>query len=472
MVKEIIGREQEQEDLGRLYDSDKSELIAVYGRRRIGKTFLIRNFYDDKIVFDISGMDGAKTPQLIKRFYTELLKKYHPFGQMRKPKDWLDLFEWLKIYLDTLTQDEKKVIFIDEFPWFDTGRSGFLPVFESFWNDYCTKRDDLVVVVCGSTASYMVKNIINNTGGLHNRISKRLKIEPFNLNETKKFLASKGIKFVQYDILKIYMVLGGIPLYLEQVQKGDSIVTLINRICFEKGAILQDEYKVVFKSLFGKSKLHENVIHKLANAEKKGLTRSNLLNLLGIDSGGPFTDALEDLIMSGFIEKYNHHSGKSQELLYRIIDEFCLFHIKFMKSHKGNSWEQLHKTKDYETWCGTAFELICLKHTNHIKKGLGRKDVISDNYGWRNTKAQIDLVIDRADNVVNLCELKYYKDVYNFNNKDFLDLTRRADEFATTTNTQKNIHTVMITTHGITENQHSDKVVTKSLTMDCLFEKL
>jgi hypothetical protein len=391
---------------------------------------------------------------------------------MKKPKDWLDLFEWLKIYLDTLKGDEKKVVFIDEFPWFDTGRSGFLPVFESFWNDYCTQRDDLVVVVCGSTASYMVKNIINNTGGLHNRISKRLNIAPFNLNETKKFLASKGIKFVHYDILKIYMVLGGIPLYLEQIQKGDSIVTLINRMCFEKGAILQDEYKVVFKSLFGKSKLHENIIHKLANAKKKGVKRSNLLNLLVIDSSGPFTDALEGLVVSGFIEKYGYHNGNSQEELYRIIDEFCLFHIKFMKSKKGNSWEQLHKTKDYETWCGNAFELICLKHPDHIKKALDRKDVISDNYGWKNTKAQIDLVIDRNDNVVNLCELKYYKGVYNFDHKDFLDLTKRAYEFETTTKTKKNIHSVMITTHGITENKHSDKIVTKSLTMDCLFEEL
>ena len=387
-----------------------------------------------------------------------------------KPKDWLHAFHILKLYFKGIKQTKKKkVIFIDEFPWVDTMRSGFLPAFENFWNAYCTTRKDLIVVVCGSVASYMIKKIILNRGGLHNRITRKIKLEPFTLAEVQKFFSHKGINLPQIELIKIYMALGGVAEYLEHIQAGDSSVTAIDRICFQKGAQLENEFSEIFKSLFEEGSYHEQIIIALSKGPKKGMTRDEILELLALTSGGQFSKSLNELIESGFVERYQSFQSNKRSSLYRIFDEFCLFHLQFMAPFKGNRWTQLYTKNEYVLWNGYAFETVCYKHVESIKRELKCDQIDSVNYGWRNNKAQIDLVIDRNDNVVNLCELKFYNDTCTIDSDYAAKLRNKETQFKNVTKTKKGVNTVMLTTWGISGTP-AIGLVTQSLTIDCLFK--
>lgn len=403
-----------------------------------------------------------------------MLKLNEVTGQFKKenqPTDWLEAFSYLKIFLKGIKESKKKkVIFIDEFPWVDSHKSGFLPAFENFWNDYCTTRRDLVVVVCGSAASYMVKKIINNTEGLSKRITQTIKLKPFNLFETRKFFMYKGIPMDEYEILKIYMVLGGVAEYLEHVKPGESAVTTIENLCFQKGAYLEDEYNQVFKSLFVENSYHQKIMDALSQGTKMGATRDEILQVLGISSGGRFTDSLNELMQSGFVLKYDAYKDNTKTTLYRIYDELCLFHLQFMMPFRGSKWPQIFQKQEYKSWCGYTFETICLKHSQEIKKALKCDQIVSKNYSWHNAKAQVDLVIDRDDDVVNLCEIKFYNDEYSMDAGYLERLRHKERQFKSATKTRKSIYTSMISTWGAKMNQYSKAILSSNLTMHCLFE--
>lgn len=472
MSKTIVGRAYEQEVLTDALDSQRSELIAIYGRRRIGKTYLIREFFGNKITFSFTGLSEGKRAVQIKNFMLKLKEVTGDFDNMKQPDDWLEAFSYLKTFLRGIKESKrKKVIFIDEFPWVDSHKSGFLSAFENFWNDYCTTRDDLVVVVCGSAASYMVKKIIRNSKGLSKRITQTIRLKPFNLYETRAFFKYKGIPMEAYEILKIYMVLGGIAEYLEHVKPGESAVVTIERLCFQAGAYLENEYDEVFKSLFEETSYHQKIIEVLANNEKQGITRQELLDQLAIDSGGRFTNSLDDLMESGFVLKYDAYKYNTKTTLYRIYDEFCLFHLQFMIPFKGSKWTQIFQKQAYKTWCGYAFETICLKHCEQIKIALRCDQIRSKNYSWHDAKAQIDLVIDRDDDVANLCEIKFYNHEVSIDAGYLKKLRDKENQFRVSTGTKKGLYTVMITTWGVKSNQYSKAIVTSDLTMNCLFEK-
>jgi AAA+ ATPase superfamily predicted ATPase len=469
MSIKIVGRVVEKERLEEALNSHRSELIAIYGRRRIGKTYLIREYYHKYITFSFSGLRNGTRPDQIENFMIELQNVSGKF-QREKPKNWLQAFNILKQYLGSIRKTKKKkVIFIDEFPWIDTLRSGFLPAFENFWNTYCTTRSDLIVVICGSAASYMIKKIIRNRGGLHNRITRKIKLEPFILKEVKAFLVYKNINLPDIEILKIFMALGGVAEYLEHVQPGDSSVTAIDRICFQKGAQLEYEFNEVFKSLFEEGSYHEQIINALSKGAKKGMTRDEILREQGLSSGGQFSKSLLELIESGFIEKYQSVRSNRKTTLFRIFDEFCLFHLQFMAPYKGNRWTQLYTKKAYVSWCGYAFETICYKHSEMIKRALKCDQIDSNNYSWSNKNAQIDLVIDRNDSIVNLCEIKFYNDTYTIDANYAKNLRNKETQFLADTKTRKGINTVMITTWG-TKGIHGTGLVANSITMDCLFK--
>ncbi len=471
MSKNIAGRKDEMQILSDALDSHRSELIAIYGRRRIGKTYLIREYFNNKIVFSFTGLSTGKRAEQIKNFILKLSEVTDQFKEQKQPVDWLEAFSLLKTFLKSIKESQKKkVIFIDEFPWIDSHKSGFLAAFENFWNDYCTTRRDLVVVVCGSAASYMIKKIINNSKGLSKRITQTIKLKPFNLKETKAFFKYKRILMEEYEILKIYMALGGVAEYLEHVKSGDSAVTSIEHLCFKPAAYLENEYNEVFKSLFNENSYHQKIMNALADCKKKGISRDEILAKLNISSGGRFSDSLEELIQSGFVLKYNAYKDNSKSTLYRVFDEFCLFYLKFMRPNKENKWTQLFQKQEYKTWCGYAYETICLKHSEEIKKALRCDQIDSKNYSWHNTKAQVDLVIDRADDVVNLCEIKFYNDEFSIDETYLQKLRKKESEFRLSTGTKKSIYTVMISTWGLNQNQYSQAIITKNLTMKCLFE--
>lgn len=471
MSREIIGRNREKQILNDALISHRSELIAVYGRRRIGKTYLIREFFDRKITFSFTGLSNGSKSEQIKNFMLKLNEITDEFKHEKLPSDWLEAFNYLKIYLKSIKESKKKkVIFIDEFPWVDSQKSGFLRSFENFWNDYCSIRTDLVVVICGSAASYMVQKIILNTKGLSKRITETIKLMPFNLNETKSFLRYKGIKMEEYELLKIYMVIGGIAEYLEHIKLGESAVRTIDRLCFEVGGYLENEYDEVFKSLFEEYSYHQKIMNTLSNNKKEGVTRNEILNELSISSGGKFSNSLEELLQSGFVLKYDAYKNNKKSTLYRIYDEFCLFHLQFIKKYKGAKWTQIFQKQDYISWCGYAFETICLKHSLQIKTALYCDQIESKNYSWNNDKAQVDLVIDRMDDTVNLCEIKFYNDELTMDENLLQKLRNKENQFKLSTKTKKSIYTVLISTFGCKVNEYSSAIISNNLTMKCLFE--
>ena len=468
----VVGRKREIKILNKMLASSSSELIAIFGRRRVGKTFLIREVYKEHFVFELTGLHNGNQHDQLQNFQSQIKISSRRFEHSKKPRNWPDAFQLLEDYLNGLKSSKKKVIFIDEFPWIATERSKFLMMFEHFWNTYCTTRDDLVVVVCGSAASFMVNKIIKNRGGLHNRLSQKIRLLPFNLNEVQEFLLSKNIKLNHYDMLQLYMAIGGVPHYLNQINRGESVAQNIDRLCFESSGVLVDEFDEVFKSLFKNSEVHEIIVKALSKT-KTGVTRKKLLELCKLGSGGVFTKALDELSESGFVAQYAPFGKLKKDTLFRLSDEYSLFYLKFMKSNKGQgagTWTKMFPKQTYKIWCGLVFETICLKHTTQIKKELGIAKIYSINSSWQNEKAQVDLVIDRDDGIINLCEMKYYNEVFAINTPEYNNIKNKIAQFGEATKTRKNIFVTMLTTYGLAENANSLELIVNNLTMDCLFE--
>jgi AAA+ ATPase superfamily predicted ATPase len=466
----IIGRNLEQALLKEAIDNDKSELIALYGRRRIGKTYLIREYFKTSIVFEMSGLFGGSLKDQLETFSKELVKRTKR-TELETAKSWFQAFTMLESYLDKFKSESKKVIFIDEFPWIATPKSKFLMAFENFWNTYCTKRNDLIVVICGSAASYMVQKIIKNKGGLHNRITRKIRLLPFNLYETEAFLLKNGIKFTRYDVIQIYMTLGGVPHYLEKLSKGLSASQNIDKLCFSKDGVLNDEFNQLFASLFDDSERHMKLIKTLAKSNK-GLTRNELINQSKISSSGDFTSKLEELIESGFVTDYPYYQNKKQLTLYRLSDEYSRFYLKFIDNNKNGgagTWQKLYTTQSYLSWSGFAFETLCLKHIQQIKKALRIDAIYTTSSSWFNENAQVDLLIDRSDNVMQLCEMKFYNAVFTIDKSYYLNLKNKIAALQQHTKTRKNIFVTLITSYGIKENEYSKELVHSHLGMDVLF---
>jgi AAA+ ATPase superfamily predicted ATPase len=471
MVK-ILGRKPEIKILKRALQSEKSELIALYGRRRVGKTFLIREFFKNNLVFEVIGLfNGSMHDQLIN--FQKELKKRRKVKNPETPTTWLQAFTLLEEYLDTLKGKRKKVVFIDEFPWMATARSKFMMAFENFWNSYCLKRTDLIVVICGSAASFMVKNVIRNKGGLHNRITQKIRLLPFNLHETDLFLKSKGIAYTDYDTIQVYMVMGGVPHYLDKLEKGLSMAQNIDELCFTKDGVLLDEFDDLYSSLFDNSEKHLAIISSLAKYNK-GVTRKELLKMTKIPSGGDFTIKLNELIESGFVSSGSYYQNKKQLTIYRLSDEYSKFYLKFILGNKDGgtgTWQRLCKSQSYISWAGFAFETICLKHILQLKKALRIDAIYSRNRSWFNENAQIDLLIDRDDQVINLCEMKFHKSAFAVDKKFYLNLKNKIAEFQRETATRKNIFLTIITTYGINRNKYSNELVQNEVEMRALFKE-
>lgn len=469
-MSNIVGRVEEQSILKQAFESEKSELIALYGRRRIGKTFLIREFFKKRIVFEVTGLHNGNMSDQLQNF-TKEVKKRTKSSVAELPNSWLNAFTMLEQYLDTQKGSRKKVVFIDEFPWMATVRSKFLMAFENFWNTYCIKRKDILVVICGSAASYMVQKIIRNKGGLHNRISRKIRLLPFNLHETELFLKRNGIKYTRYDIIQVYMALGGVPHHLEKLSKGLSVPQNIDALCFSNYGTLNDEFNQLYVSLFDESERHMKIIRTLARTNK-GLTRNELIAKSGLPSGGDFSLKLTELIESGFVTEYPYFQNKKQLTLYRLTDEYSKFYLKFIENNKNGgegTWQRLSTTQSYNSWSGFMFETLCLKHIYQIKRSLRIDAIYSANRSWFNNNAQVDLLIDRDDNVMNLCEMKYYNAPYTMDKKHYLNLKNKVAELRKDTNTRKNIFITMVTTFGVNENKYSKELIQNSLDMDALF---
>jgi AAA+ ATPase superfamily predicted ATPase len=472
----LTGRKAEVKLLKEALAGKRPELIVIYGRRRVGKTFLVRHTYKNEILFEVAGLHNGRLSDQLRNFSRELQSKFKLSNNFTIPKDWLDAFGLLEVYLLSLKSKKKKVIFLDEFPWFVTPKSNFLVAFENFWNGFASRRSDLIIVICGSAASYIVKNIINNKGGLHNRITRRIRLLPFNLCETEQFLKQNKINYSQYDILQLYMAIGGVPFYLESVKKGESVAQNLDRLCFSKDGILTNEFNLVFSSLFENHYRHISIVKTLASV-RKGMTRNHLIKKSKISSGGTFTNTIQELIESGFVTRYLPLEKKSKDTLYRLTDEYSLFYIKFIKDSRtlgAGTWIKLFGSKSFLSWSGFSFETVCLKHIEQIKSALGISAIHSDNSSWiggnNDNRAQIDMLIDRADNVINLFEIKFSQGEFIINKKYASELRNKLITFNTSSRTKKNIFLTMLTTYGVRENEYSLELLQNNLKMDCLFQ--
>jgi len=470
----IIGRKREIEKLDRILQSKKSEFLTIYGRRRVGKTFLIREYFNYTFDFQISGLANANTQQQLFNFDTSLRKQSNLIFEGAS-ENWLVAFQRLMDHLDNKESKDRLVLFFDELSWFDTPASDFMMGLEHFWNTWATNRKDVLLVVCGSAASWMVNVLINNSGGLHNRITQKMKIEPFNLQETEAMLVSKNCELERYQIVQLYMVLGGIPYYLDAIQSHLSAPQNIQELLFDKSGLLKNEFFNLYRSLFRKYERYEKVVEVLAS-KNEGLQRKEIIKQTGISSGGTLTKVLTDLEESGFICSYTSLDNKQKNILYRLSDYYTAFYFRFIKNGKyqgKDSWINLIDNPVQRTWQGFAFEQVCLDHVWQIKKALGISGIQSNNVAWKGgtgeKSAQIDLLIDRRDQVINLCECKFSLDSFSINKGYSEKLRSKITTFKTVTKTKKSVFLTMITTYGVDKNKYANLLVRNEITMDDLF---
>ena len=470
---EIIGRKEEIRQLQAYCESGRPEFIAVYGRRRIGKTFLIDEFFHYQYSFSVSGvLDGSPTEQITA--FTQALRKIGYQGDM--PQSWMNAFFILSELLETrLSENQRCTIFIDELPCFDTPRSGFIQAFSHFWNTWGQKHPQVLLIVCGSATTWMIKNIIDSHGGLHNRITHEIHLRPFTLNETESMLQSMQIHWDRLSILQIYMIMGGIPYYLSLLQKGESIVQAIDRLYFSTHATLQSEYKRLFASLFREPEPYLEIM-RILSTSRKGITREEMIKAIGKKDNGHLSEYLQNLIKCDFIRYYFVKTKKIRKTngFYQLTDFFTIFHNTFLTRpiNDEHYWSHNLQTPLMNTWLGLAFERVCMAHIPQIKRCLGIDRIGTEYYSWRSKTSengsQIDLLIERADRIINLCEIKYSTTPYSIDKSEEMKLRIRQSDFAEETGTKYAIFPTMITTYGIRKNAYSGYIQAE-VALDDLF---
>lgn len=480
----LIARDSERRTLDDALRSDQPELVAVYGRRRVGKTFLVRSVCRPVLAFELVGIHDADLATQLRAFAVALEKATSAVGPLEPPTDWHQAFRQLTSFLEARAKRRRGApvaIFFDEVPWLASRRSGFLPAFEHFWNTWAGQQSWLTVVLCGSAASWMLEHVVTQRGGLHNRVTRRLRVEPFTLGEAEALLAHRGVRLDRHQSIELYLALGGVPHYLSQVERGESAAQSIDRLCFARDGLLRDEFDTLFSSLFDGAERHEAVV-RLLSRRRRGLTRAEVLEGAKLDSGGAASKVLEELEQSGFIAQTPRLGRVVREGVYWLADEFSLFSLTWIAGGRratgDGSWVRRQGTAAWRSWAGLAFEALCLKHVKALKQGLGIAGVESVEASWSarpgagvKDGAQIDLVIDRADRCVNLCEMKFSQAPFAIDKAYARELRHKRDAFRTGTGTRKAIFLTLVTSAGLVENEYSRELVAQSLMIDALFAR-
>jgi uncharacterized protein len=472
----MIGRQKEIEKLGHLLTSDRSEFLAVTGRRRVGKTYLIDRVLKEQYCFSMTGIQNGNLHTQLVNFAVKL-SEYDGSLNPKNFDNWQMAFLHFKAYLKTLDKDKKQVIFIDELPWVATSKSGFIQMLAHFWNDYLSKETHFILVICGSATSWITKKIINDVGGLHNRVTENIHLYAFSLAETGAFLKSKGFQFTFQEVAKIYMTLGGIPFYLENLRKGESFAVAIERLCFSPTGILHNEYNNLFQALFTNAEIHQQIAAVLAT-QPYGMSHGEMLKAMGIEqSTGSYQRAIEELIVSDFIVENTSFGKKKRGSIYRLADEYSIFYHRFIKPNKKYTqgmWQQLAESQSYKIWLGYAFETLCHKHIDAIKQTLGITSVYTEIYSLRiagsaNTEGvQIDLLIDRKDGCINLCEIKFHSGLFTITKDYYQQLIEKRQRFIDQTGTKKQVFLTFITNHGIAQNEYAKEIVDAEIRLEQL----
>lgn len=472
----MIGREYEISELRRAYESDQSEFVAVYGRRRIGKTFLINETFNGRFAFRAAGIEGEKKAVQLDAFRAEL--KLQGYRACPKLKDWISAFSELEIFLEGMDAG-KKVIFLDELPWFDSPCSGFLRAFEWFWNSWASSRKDVLLIICGSATTWIIDEVINSRGGLHGRVSYEIPLAAFTLRECEEFAAYRRLGFDRRQILECYMAFGGVAYYWNLLREGMSAAQNFNRLFFGVANELRVEFDRVFASLYRTSKLHVEIVRVLGR-RKTGMTRDEVVAGVGTVSSGDVSRALKELEQCGFIRHYFMIGKSRYGGLYQLIDPYCLFYFDFIENWKGNDsehWTRNYNAPSVNSWRGHAFELVCLWHVAQIKSALGISGIEADVYSWRwisddpvETGVQIDMLIDRADGMVNVCEIKYSDEKYEIDRGEDERIRHRVEMFRKKSGIRKSVQSVMISANGVEDGKYKGNIL-HYVTLDDLFRQ-
>jgi uncharacterized protein len=472
----MIGRTEQLTQLEKLNTSEKSEFLAVLGRRRIGKTFLIDNAFEKQICFQMTGIQLGNTKSQLENFNRKLYFHSKASYLGAPPLNWGEAFFQLRTYLTTLQVQKKQVIFFDELPWINTVKSSFLQELAHLWNDYLSKQKHFILVICGSASSWIASHITNDKGGLHNRLTATINLLPFTLLETKQFLEAKKIIKPIQEIAKIYMTFGGIPYYLDDIQRGESTNRTIERMCFEPNGKLKNEYDNLYKALFQNALNHEKIVEALAGSQK-GMQRSQIIEKTKLQDGGPFTRAMNDLIACGFVSTINQFKQKKRGENYRLNDEFTVFYHRFMKQvnkYEAGGWVQKANSQAYKIWLGYAFELLAFRHINQIKTKLGINGIYSEistfyhNIG-KDNGMQADMLIERKDNAINFCEIKHYESQFKFDKNYYNTCIKKLSQFRDIASSKVQILFTLICSQPIKENNFSADLVDNVITIEDFF---
>ena len=471
----MIGRLNELKMLKKAYDSNESQLVAIYGRRRIGKTYLVNEAFNHSFAFHHSGLKRGNLKEQLKQFRMSL--RQQGYWSCPNLHDWQEAFFELGNFLSGLPEG-RKVVFLDEMPWMDTFRSKFLMAFEGFWNGWAAFRTDIIMIVCGSATTWILKKIVHSREGLHNRLSARIRLEPFTLHECQLYADEAGFGLDERQIAECYMALGGVAYYWSQLSKGMSAEQNINRLFFSRDEGLRGEFDELYSSLFKNPEPYKDIILALGK-RRYGLTRDEILLAVGKESGGDMTRYLEELEECGFIRSYHVAGAEKRGSLYQLIDNFSLFHMQFASAHGhniDNYWSSVPEGTKY-AWRGLAFERLCLEHIRQIKAKLGIAGVAVEVYAWRQRGTsqgvpgvQIDLLLDRRDGIVNLCEMKYTDGEYVLDKEELDRIIARREAFRTVCGGKKSIHVTLITANGLFHNKYSGNIQSEVTLADLFAE--
>lgn len=463
----MIGRLEEQEILRRMANSDESEFVAVYGRRRVGKTYLVRETFEGEFTFVHSGLSRTKMPGQLHAFRNSLIA----YGHSRCPavRNWLDAFEELK-KLILASDHDRKIVFIDEMPWMDTPKSSFVPALEYFWNSWASARKDILLIVCGSATSWIIDKIIRSRGGLHNRVTEQISLSPFTLAECEQYAQSRGLQLSRAQIAELYMVFGGVPYYWHFLERGKSPAQSIDGLLFSEKAKLRNEFADLYDSLFKCSEPHLRIVTALGGCET-GLTREQLSKASGIPTSGHFTRYLEELEQCGFLRRFAAIDKGSNEAVFQLVDNFSLFWLRFRKANVNGEtefWSRSQGTGLYHDWRGRAFERLCLLHVEKIKESLQIGGVAARVCAYRDEKVQIDLIIDRRDGVVDLCEMKCTDEPFVVDEAEAKNLIHRRAVLSSIVGKRKSVHVILVSSAGLRSGKWSNDIV-RTLDLNSLF---
>ncbi|MBQ0030609.1 MAG: ATP-binding protein [Bacteroidales bacterium] len=470
----FVGRKEEINTLEECLYSDQSEFIAVYGRRRVGKTYLIRYVLEKHFSLFATGLPGGSYLEQINNFCMSIMQGFNV--DYRECKNWMEVMRYLA---DTITNDlnyksRKKVIFIDEMPWMDTPKSDFLMAIEWFWNAYASARRDIYLIVCGSATTWITSKILRNKGGLYGRLTNQIYLEPFTLDECTEFYEIKNIVMSREEQLQAYMIFGGVPYYLQYLKKELSVAQNVDNMCFSKRGILSKEYDNLYRSMFKGYASHIKIVEALAT-KSMGMTKKEICEKTRLPESGTTTTILQELVDCGILNEYSQVGKKTKGKMYQLVDFFTLFYLRFVKDNKGEEhfWTQNINTPSINTWQGYAFEQVCFSHIKKIKKALGIGGISTKVSSWRSNdkenKAQIDMVIERADNVINICEIKFTNGPYTITADYAKKLRNKLTAFKEETKTKSALHLTMITTYGLKKNSEHNSMAQSEVTADKLF---